>query len=396
MLAPAPGLAKGGGAAVLCPCPPHGHGRTMVQLKERRRLGKSSVRLPPLGIGCAPIGEIYDRISDAQAADTFEAALRRGIRYFDVAPSYGVGLAEMRIGRALRRAAHEEGAFHVPRGDVFLSTKVRQRLVPDPTATPNTRNHADTHGWAGGLYGFNSEMNCTYEGFMTQHTESLHRMGLANVDGLLIHGPGSPSGAPEDWKQLTDGGGFRALRELRQRGAVSALGCGFGGPYETCRAVLDACPMDYMCLASVYSLLTQPVHEDGTLELCKDRDCGVVIFAPFNGGILVGGSKAAANRSKFNYMAADDSIIERVAALEAVAEKHAVPLAAAALQFPLTHPAVSSVVCGVASPAELEQNCDLLETQIPLDLWRDLQERGLVSGSVPIDPQRLESPHASL
>jgi D-threo-aldose 1-dehydrogenase len=156
----------------------------MVQLSERRRLGKSEVVLPPLGFGCAPIGEIYDRISDTQAAETFEAALAAGVRYFDVAPSYGAGLAEMRIGRALRTAADQPGAVHVAREDIFLSTKVSQQLVPDRAVTANTRDHADGHGWAGGLNGFNSVIDCTYEGFMTQHTESLHRMGLSHVDGL--------------------------------------------------------------------------------------------------------------------------------------------------------------------------------------------------------------------
>ena len=228
----------------------------MVHLSERRRLGKSSVYLPPLGIGCAPIGEIYDRISDQQAADTLDAALRKGIRYFDVAPSYGAGLAEMRLGRALRRAADEAGAYRVPRSECFVSTKVTRRLVPDPSKTPNTMDHADAHGWAGGLNGFNSVMDCSYNGFLTQHTESLQRMGLASVDGLLIHGPGSPSSSPEEWSQLTEGGGFRALCELRQRGSVRALGCGFGGPFETVKAVLDACPMDYMCLASVRNTIS--------------------------------------------------------------------------------------------------------------------------------------------
>eukprot|EP01049_Picozoa_sp_SAG25_P011798 SAG25_NODE_1491_length_2910_cov_2.543579_2_plen_240_part_00 len=215
--------------------------------------------------------------------------------------------------------------------------------------------------------------------------------GLSHVDGLLIHGPGSPTGAPDDWQQLVEGGGFRAMRELREHGAVSAIGCGFGGPFETCKAVLDACPMDYMCLASVYSLLTQPVAEDGTLQLCQDRDVGVVIFAPFNGGILAAGSQAGSNRSKFNYKAADEGVLERVAQLEAVCAKHAVPLAAVALQFPLTHPAVTSVVCGVASPAELAQNCVWLETAVPAGLWRDLQEGGLLPSRLPIEPQRLQS-----
>lgn len=115
-----------------------------------------------------------------------------------------------------------------------------------------------------------------------------------------------------------------------------------------------------------------------------DHNIGVVIFAPFNGGILVGGSKAAENRAKFNYMKAPEDIIEQVASLESICAKHNVSLPAAALHFPLMHPAVSSVVCGVASPAEAEQNVALLDAKIPMDLWRGFKEAGLLAGDVPI------------
>jgi aryl-alcohol dehydrogenase-like predicted oxidoreductase len=143
------------------------------------------------------------RITDDEAAATFEKALELGVRYFDVAPSYGAGLAEMRIGRALRRAADDVDAVRVPRSDVFVSTKVCRQLVPDRTVTPNTMNHNDSHGWAGGLNGFNSVLDNTYEGFMAQHNESLHRMGQPYVDGLLMHS--QPLPGSEGWEQLTSG-----------------------------------------------------------------------------------------------------------------------------------------------------------------------------------------------
>jgi D-threo-aldose 1-dehydrogenase len=158
----------------------------MLALDDARALGRSSVRLPPLGFGCAPLGEIYDRITDGQAAETLEAALGAGVRYFDVAPSYGVGLAELRLGRALRRAADEPGAaVPVPRGDVFVSTKVARRLVPDRSMGPNDGGNSSGHGWAGGLTGVRSEFDMSYEGFMQQHRDSLVRMGQPYVDGLL-------------------------------------------------------------------------------------------------------------------------------------------------------------------------------------------------------------------
>ena len=291
----------------------------MVALTDLRKLGKTDIMLPPLGFGCAPIGEpsspfphptpstpgpasprgrageIYDRISDEQAAETFETALEMGVRYFDVAPSYGVGLAEQRIGRALRTAADQPTSFHVPRSEVFLSTKVSRQLVPDRTVTPNTMDHADGHGWAGGLTGFNSVIDLTYEGFMTQHTESLHRMGQPYVDGLLMHS--QPLPGTEGWEQLTSGGGFRAMEELRDTGAVRAIGTG-GGRHDSIEAMLEHCSIDYVCLPTSYTLLGQEVHDDGTMQLAMDNEIGVVIFAPFNGGILVGGSAAAENRSK--------------------------------------------------------------------------------------------------
>ena len=163
----------------------------MLHLADTRQLGRSAVQLPPLGFGCAPIGEIYDTISDAEAASTLEAALSAGVRYFDVAPSYGVGLAEMRLGRALRRAADDtDAAVRVPRSEVYVSTKVARRLIPDRTQGPNDGANASGHGWAGGLSGFRSEFRYDYDAFIQQHTESLHRMGQPYVDGILVHGPG--------------------------------------------------------------------------------------------------------------------------------------------------------------------------------------------------------------
>ena len=364
----------------------------MVRLSERRQLGSSKIVIPPLGFGCAPIGEIYDRVSDAAAAATFQRAFELGIRYFDVAPSYGAGLAELRLGRAIRRAADDVDSFRVERSDIFVSTKVCRQLLPDRRSTPNTMDHSDDHGWAGGLNGFNSVMDCTYDGFMRQHTESLHRMGLSHVDGLLMHS--QPLPGTKEWDQLTLGGGFRAMEYLRKSGAVSAIGTG-GGTYSTLVPMLKHCSLDYVCLPTSYTLLGQEVHDDGTLQLATDHNIGVVIFAPFNGGILVGGSKAAANRAKFNYLTASDEIVERVAALESVCAKHNVSLPAAALHFPLMHPAVASVVCGVASPAEAEANVALLDAVIPFDLWRSFKEAGLLRGDIPI-VERSEREHASL
>jgi D-threo-aldose 1-dehydrogenase len=367
----------------------------MVKLTDRRKLGKSDITLPPLGIGCAPIGEIYDHISDAETADMLEAALNAGVRYFDVAPSYGVGLAEMRLGRALRRAANEhDTAVPVARSDIFVSTKLSRRLVPDRTVGPNTGDNSSGHNWVGGLEGFRSEFDCSYSGFMQQHNESLQRMGQPYVNGVLVHGPGGmtdPAGKAagtvegDRWDQLTNGGGFRALEELRSSGAVQAIGVGEGPPCsaDTLAAILKACPsMDYMCLAGSFSLLEQPVHTDGILSMLQDAGCGAVIFAPFNSGILAGGSAALKARAKFNYFDAAPELVERVVALESTCAKHGVPLITAALQFPLMHPAVASVVCGVRSAAEAEANCEMIEAAVPSDLWRSLKEAGLLPSSL--------------
>ena len=132
-----------------------------------------------------------------------------------------------------------------------VSTKVCRQLVPDRAVTPNTMDHNDSHGWAGGLNGFNSVMDNTYEGFMKQHNESLHRMGQPYVDGLLMHS--QPLPGTEEWEQLTVGGGFRAMEELRDSGAVSAIGTG-GGTFESISAILKHCSLDYVCLPTSYTV----------------------------------------------------------------------------------------------------------------------------------------------
>lgn len=278
----------------------------------------------------------------------------------------------------------------MPRSEVFVSTKVASRLVPDRTAGPNDGANSSGHGWAGGLSGFRRVYDMSYDGFMLQHTESLQRMGQSHVDGLLIHGPGEGPGSNE-WQQLTAGGGFRALQELRSSGAVQAIGCGMGPPCDASvtTAVLDACPsIDYICLAGSFSLLEQPVHDDGILQTLLDKQVGAVIFAPFNSGVLARGSAALKSSStssqKFNYFDAAPELIERVEALERVCLRHGTSLAATALQFPLMHPAVCSVVCGVASPSEAIGNAELMETPIPADVWRALKEEGLLPSSLPM------------
>eukprot|EP01052_Picozoa_sp_SAG31_P012107 SAG31_NODE_699_length_12741_cov_5.762617_8_plen_175_part_00 len=168
---------------------------------------------------------------------------------------------------------------------------------------------------------------------------------------------------------------------------MQAVGVGEGPPCnaDTLGAILKACPsLDYMCLAGSFSLLEQPVHTDGILRQLLDHKCGCVIFAPFNSGILAGGSAALKARAKFNYFDAEPQLVERVVALESVCAKHGVPLITAALHFPLMHPAVSSVVCGVRSASEAAANCEMLETAVPPDLWRGLKEAGLLPSDLPI------------
>jgi D-threo-aldose 1-dehydrogenase len=339
-----------------------------MQPFARRRLGRTAIELPALGFGGAPLGELFTRVSDGDAEATLQAAWDAGIRYYDTAPWYGRGQSEHRLGRFLYRQ---------PRADLVLSTKVG-RILRAP-ARPET---FDTGFWAGGL-AFEHRFDYSYDGVMRAYEDSLQRLGLNRVDLLLIHDldwwhHGSEANVAAHFAELATGG-FRALAELKAAGLIGGIGAGIN-ELKLMPRFLQSFDIDFFLLALRYTLGEQDTL-DAELPACLARGVGIVIGGVFNSGILATGPVAGA---KYNYADATPEILARVGRIEAVCRRHGVPMAAAALQFPLAHPAVTSVIPGAVSPEQVTRNIALMEAAIPADLWAELKQEGLLRADAPV------------
>ncbi|HTV17726.1 MAG TPA: aldo/keto reductase [Polyangiaceae bacterium] len=331
-----------------------------------RRLGKSPLSVTQLGVGTAPLGDLYQRVPEADARGMLEAGYELGLRLFDTAPLYGSGLAEHRTGGLLRQK---------PRDELVVSTKVGRWYQPAPGG-------ANRGNWAGGLE-FNAVQDYSYDGAMRSFEQSLLRLGLSRVDVLLIHDVdvhthGSREACDRCFDQAMEGA-YRALLELRQSGDVSAIGVGVNES-DMCARFARAGDFDCMLLAGRYTLLEQGALDE-FLPLCEAKNIGVLAGGTFNSGILASGPRAG---SKYNYAEAPAPVRERVARLGEVCRAHGVPLAAAAIQFPLGHPKVSSVVIGAITAREIQQNFELMSTPIPSALWADLRSEGLLRADAPV------------
>jgi D-threo-aldose 1-dehydrogenase len=336
-------------------------------LSEPRSPAVGPAPLPSLGFGAAAVGNLYAAVSDAEAEATIRAAVDAGLRYFDTAPHYGFGLSETRLGRALP-------------ADVRLSTKVGRVLEPAPDADPA----AERHGFVGAAP-FEPVFDYSRDGVMRSFEASLERLGRDRVDVLLAHDLGRLTHGddhPRLFRQFLDGG-YRAMRDLRDAGVVGAIGLGVNET-AVCEEALGHADFDVILLAGRYTLLEQDAL-DSFLPLCVARAVSVVIGGPFNSGILVEGVRPD-RTAHYNYAPAPPEVIDRVRRLEAVCAVHATPLPAAALQFPLAHPAVASVIPGMASPAQVAQAQAWLATPVPAALWDDLRAQGLLRTDAPAPP----------
>jgi D-threo-aldose 1-dehydrogenase len=320
------------------------------------------LELTRLGFGGAPLGNLFTAVAEDDARRAVDAAYAAGIRYFDTAPLYGHGLSELRLGEALRGR---------PRASFVLSTKVGRVLEP---------GRAERSAYVD-VPPCGPRFDYSYDGALRSVEASLRRLGLDRVDILLIHDIDAfthgPDGREARFREAM-AGAYRALAELRGAGTVRAIGVGVN-EWEICQRCLEAADFDCFLLAGRYSLLEQ-APLDSFLPLCVRRGIGVVIGGPFNSGILATGAVPGA---RYDYKPAPPAILERARRLERVCASHDVPLAAAALQFPLFHPAVASVIPGARSAAEVEQNVALLDHPIPPALWRDLKAEGLVRPDAP-------------
>jgi D-threo-aldose 1-dehydrogenase len=332
-----------------------------------RPAGETIARLPRLGFGGGSIGNLYAAISDGEARHTVEAALGAGVRYFDTAPHYGFGLSETRLGADL-----------AGRDDVMVSSKVGRLLVP-------TDATGERHGFVDAAP-FEPVFDYGYDAVMRSWEQSRARLGRDRIDVLLAHDLGRRTHGddhPARFREFFEGG-YRAMRELRDGGAVGAIGLGVN-EQAVCEEALEHGDFDVFLLAGRYTLLEQTAL-DGFLPLCVQRGVSIIVGGPFNSGVLVEG---AGRRPHYNYQPAPPEIIARVGRLEAVCAAHGVPLAAAALQFPLAHPVVASVIPGMGSPAQARQAVAWLETAIPSRLWDDLRSEGLLHPDAPTPAERV-------
>jgi D-threo-aldose 1-dehydrogenase len=338
------------------------------QTLKCRRIAKTQLSVTELGLGCAALGNLYSAISDDEARDTVNAAVDGGIGYVDTAPFYGFGLSERRVGDALRR-----------RSGMVVSTKVGRLLQPDRSVT----NDDERSGFRSAMP-FSPTFDYTYEGVMKSWSASLQRMGLARIDLLYLHDVGKRThGAScgDVFRQLASGGGFRALEQLRGDGEVSAIGLGVN-EIQACFEVMERIELDAILLAGRYTLLEQDALES-LLPLCASRSVSIVIGGPYNSGILVSGTRTSAPLL-FDYGKAAEPIVAKVRRIEAVCDRFEVPLAAAALQFPLAHPQVVSVIPGVGSRSNVRETLAWYHTSIPADFWRELAAQGLVREDAPV------------
>ncbi len=339
----------------------------------RRRLGPSNVEVTVLGFGGATIGGIGTRVSEAQAAAILEAAWDAGLRYFDTAPWYGRGLSELRVGRLLREQ---------PRSDFVVSTKVGRIL-----RAPRDQERFDTAPWPGGLP-FEVHFDYSYDGILRSYEDSLQRLGLARVDLAIVHDLDLGYHAPQArWDALMGQlitGGWRALDELRASGVIGGIGVGIN-PMGMIPRFLELFDPDFFLLAGRYTLMEQDTLMV-ELPACVERGVGIVIGAVFNSGLLATGPMPGA---RYDYREANPDELDKAGRIQAVCERYAVPLAAAALQFPLAHPVVASVIPGPVTPEQARMNAAGVRQRIPAELWHELKAEGLIRADAPTPAERL-------
>jgi D-threo-aldose 1-dehydrogenase len=332
-----------------------------------RTLGRTGIGLTQLGFGGAGLGDLFTVVPEAEATATLQAAWDAGIRYYDTAPWYGRGQSEHRFGRML---------YQHKRADFVLSTKVGRTLHP----VHDVENFSGGM-WAGGLP-FQHKFDYSYDGVMRAFEDSLQRLGLTRIDLLLIHDL-------DIWHHqrgervtayLTElhNGGARALRDLKQSGRIGGIGAGINELGMMPR-LLDMVDLDFFLVALRYTLLDQRVLDE-EFPRCVANGVGFVIGGVFASGILATGAVAGA---KHDYADAPAEAMATVARMEAVCRRHGVPLPAAALQFPLGHPSVASVIPGAITPEQVTRNVAAFRHPIPADLWAELKHEGLLRADAP-------------
>jgi D-threo-aldose 1-dehydrogenase len=343
-----------------------------------RRVGKTALTVTELGFGAAPLGNLYREVSDSAAKEACAAALDIGITYFDTAPYYGFGLSERRVGDALRG-----------RDSIVLSTKVGRLLKPNA----GLRGNLERHGFCSPMP-FEPVYDYSFDGIMASWETSIQRLGLSRIDILYVHDIGRLTHGDDHevhFRQLADGGGFRALEQLRAAGEIQAFGLGVN-EIAVCLEAMNYAHLDVILLAGRYTLLEQHAL-DALFPACERTSTSIVVGGPYNSGILATGTRHD-GPLHYDYEIAPQLIIERVRRLETECDRFNIPLAAAALQFPLSHPRVVSVIPGIGDPQHIGLTSKLYETIIPAQFWEQLKNEGLLHADATI-PNFKRSPAAS-
>jgi len=321
-----------------------------------------------LGFGSGSLGNLYHAVTETEAQNTLQATWNSGVRYFDTAPLYGLGLAETRLNSFLRTKKRKDYVISTKIGRLLENCKPEQRTgIGKFFETPTRREKFDY----------------SYDGVMRSLEFSLERLGLDSVDILFAHdldvfSHGSKETRDHYIAELMKGG-YKALVKMREQGVIKAFGAGIN-EWQAGQILAGQGDFDLFLLAGRYTLLEQDAL-NSFLPLCETRGIGIVLGGVYNSGILATGAKPGAT---FNYSKAPKDVLNRVKQIESVCRKHKLNLPQAALQFPLAHPSVTCVVIGMASAKEAKYNAAAINERLPKSLWRDLKAQGLLHESAPV------------
>ena len=349
-----------------------------MQLTQTRDLNSRTARpiaLTQLGYGAASLGNLYREMSDTDAQATLQTAWDAGIRYFDTAPQYGLGRSETRLGSALNGFDRDALVLSSKAGRLLLDCAPEEVTPEAFVAVPQKRIVFDY----------------TYDGIMRSFGDSLGRLGTDRIDILLLHDIDADThgiiGVEDKLRELFIHGGYSALTDLRAEGRITGIGAGVN-TWQICERLLQEADFDGFLLAGRYTLLEQDPL-DSFLPLCIAKDVGIILGGPYNSGILATGAIPGA---RYDYVPAPPDILAKVKRISAVCAAHDTDLITAALQFPLAHPAVKTVIPGAATPDEVRQNVRIFEATVPPALWSDLKSEGLIRQDAPVP---METDHAA-
>jgi len=331
---------------------------------EHRSFADRSVSTSRVGFGAAPIGNLYAEVSEDEAAAAVREALRCGINFFDTAPYYGYGLSEERLGR---------GLAGTPRDSFIVSTKVGRSIVAD--------GGGDRPGDGFAVTGRRAVFDYSYDGVMRSFESSLKRLDVDRIDVLLLHDIGPLTHGerhPQRLRQALDEA-LPAMAELKASGACRAIGIGVNEE-AICLEVMPLFPLDCIMLAGRYTLLEQD-HSRQVMEEALRRSVAILIAGPYNSGLL---GDVRRPGSTYNYAPVDPATLARAKRIYDVCAAEQVDVGAAALQFPLAHPAVATVVAGLRSAEEVRSAVARFNAELPASLWQRLREEGLLASSVAV------------